>query len=406
MGELWRRALRASTYLLVVLGSGLVTLVMLPLTLAVALTIPIGGLGFVLLPRWVGLVGRWAAWHRGWASRFLGVPVTRVPGREASGFRELWGRPSTRRVLLWLPAFAPASIVLGLVGLLALAMPLSAPQYLFWWAVPEEEPLLLLWLPVLDWGTALATAVGYAVVGCALGVGAAVPAARAHARMTLALLAPTEAELLAARVDELSRTRADVVDAHGAELRRIERDLHDGTQARLVAIAMQLGVAREAVEENPAVAALLKNAHEGAEEAMAELREVIQGIYPPILADRGLAGALTALAARTTVPTRLDVGELGVLPVAAETAAYFVVTEAVTNAVKHSGAGEIAVRLERTDGVLRVRVRDDGSGGVDEERGSGVRGLRRRVAALDGTVRVDSPAGGPTVIDVEMPCGS
>ncbi|ASU56976.1 MULTISPECIES: sensor histidine kinase [Nocardiopsis] len=405
MGAVWRRALRASTYLLVVLGSGLVTLAMLPLTLAVALTIPIGGLGFVLLPRWVGLLGRWASWHQGWASRFLGVPVPRVGGREASGFRELWGRPSTRRVLLWLPVFAPASTVLGLVGLLALAMPLSAPQYLFWWAIPGEEPLQLLWLPVLDWGTALVTGVAYTVVGCALGLGAAVPAARAHARMTLALLAPTEAELLAARVDELSRTRADVVDAHGAELRRIERDLHDGTQARLVAIAMQLGVAREAVE-NPAVAALLRNAHEGAEEAMAELREVIQGIYPPILADRGLSGALTALAARTTVPTRLDVGELGALPVAVETAAYFVVTESVTNAVKHSGAEEISVRLERADGVLRVTVRDDGSGGVDEERGSGVRGLRRRVAALDGTVRVDSPAGGPTVIDVEMPCGS
>ncbi|WP_435107667.1 histidine kinase [Nocardiopsis synnemataformans] len=405
MGVVWRRALRASTYLLVVLGSGLVTLAMLPLTLAVALTIPVGGLGFVLLPRWMGLLGRWASWHQGWASRFLGVPVPRVRGREASGFRELWGRPSTRRVLLWLPAFAPASTVLGLVGLLALAMPLSAPQYLFWWAVPEAEPLQLLWLPVLDWGTALVTGIGYTVVGCALGLGAAVPAARAHARMTLALLAPTEAELLAARVDELSRTRADVVDAHGAELRRIERDLHDGTQARLVAIAMQVGVAREAVED-PAVAALLGNAHEGAEEAMAELREVIQGIYPPILADRGLAGALTALAARTTVPTRLDVGELGTLPVAAETAAYFVVTESVTNAVKHSGAEEISVRLERADGVLRVTVRDDGSGGVDEERGSGVRGLRRRVAALDGTVRVDSPAGGPTVIDVEIPCGS
>ncbi|QUX28324.1 sensor histidine kinase [Nocardiopsis akebiae] len=405
MGAVWRRALRASTYLLVVLGSGLVTLAMLPLTLAVALTIPLGGLGFVLLPRWVGLLGRWASWHQRWASRFLGVPVPRVGGREASGFRELWGRPSTRRVLRWLPAFAPASIVLGLVGLLALAMPLSAPQYLFWWAVPREEPLQLLWLPVLDWGTALVTGVAYAVIGCALGLGAAVPAARAHARMTLALLAPTEAELLAARVDELSRTRADVVDAHGAELRRIERDLHDGTQARLVAIAMQLGVAREAVE-NPAVAALLRNAHEGAEEAMAELREVIQGIYPPILADRGLSGALTALAARTTVPTRLDVGDLGALPVAVETAAYFVVTESVTNAVKHSGAGEVSVRLERAGGVLRVTVRDDGSGGVDEERGSGVRGLRRRVAALDGTVRVDSPAGGPTVIDVEMPCGS
>ncbi|MFD6951120.1 histidine kinase [Nocardiopsis sp. TSRI0078] len=406
MRDVWERRVRSCTYLLVVLGSGLVTLVMLPLTLVVALTIPIGGLGFVLFPRWMGLVGRWAAWHQGWASRFLGVPVPRVPGQEASGFRELWTRPSTRRALVWMPPAAFAGTGLGLVGLLALGAVLTALQLPFWWAFPEDGGLHLLWVPVDDWGTALVSAAVHLAAGAALGLWAVRPAAGAHARMTLQLLAPTEAELLSARVDELKRTRADVVDAHGAELRRIERDLHDGTQARLVAIAMQLGVAREAVEEDPAVAVLLRKAHEGAEEAMAELREVIQGIYPPILADRGLSGALAALAARTTVPTRLDVGELGALPVAAETAAYFVVTESVTNAVKHSGAGEIAVRLERTGGVLRVTVRDDGSGGVDEERGSGMRGLRRRVAALDGTVRVDSPAGGPTVIDVEMPCGS
>ncbi|WP_150237832.1 sensor histidine kinase [Nocardiopsis quinghaiensis] len=406
MRDFWKRVARSNVYLLVVLGSGLVTLVMLPLTLVVALTILVGGLGFALLPRWVGLIGRWAAWHQQWASRLLGVPVPRLPDHEASGLRELWGRPSTRRVLLWMPLAAFANTGLGLVGVLAVGLVMTVPQFPFWWAFPEEYGLQLLWLPVEGWDMALAAFAGYLVVGAALGLWAARPAARAHARMTLALLAPTGAELLAARVDELKRTRTDVVNAHGAELRRIERDLHDGTQARLVAIAMQLGVAREATEGDPSVAALLRSAHEGAEEAMAELREVIQGIYPPILADRGLSGALAALAARTTVPTRMDVGELGALPVAAETAAYFVVTESVTNAVKHGGAGEIAVRLERTGDVLRVTVRDDGSGGVDEERGSGVRGLRRRVAALDGTVRVDSPAGGPTVVDVEMPCGS
>ncbi|WP_017570734.1 sensor histidine kinase [Nocardiopsis halotolerans] len=406
MGEVWARALRAATYLVVALGSGLVTLVLLPLTLVVALTVLFGGVGLVLLPRWVELMGRWAAWHQDRASRLLGVPVPRVPAPGTHGFRELWGQPSTRKVLRWMPLFAPTSVVLGLAGVCAFGLPLTAPQFLFWWAFPGSEPLLVLWVPVRDWGTALVSLVVYLTAGAVLGLWVVAPAARAHARMSIRLLAPTEAETLSARVDELRRTRADVVDAHGAELRRIERDLHDGTQARLVAIAMQLGVAREAVEEDPTVAALLRQAHEGTEEAMAELRDVIRGLYPPILADRGLSGALSALAARTTVPTRVDVGELGGLPVATETAAYFVVTEAVTNAVRHGGADEITVRMDRVGDVLSLTVRDDGSGGVDEEHGSGVRGIRHRVAALDGTVRVDSPAGGPTVIDVELPCGS
>ncbi|WP_160050286.1 MULTISPECIES: histidine kinase [unclassified Nocardiopsis] len=405
MRSVWERGLRSSAYLLLALASGMVTLVALPMTLVVVLTVSIGGLGFVLLPRWMGLMGRWAAWHRAGAARLVGLPVPRVPEPEAPDFRSLWRRPSTRRVLLWMPLSALAGIVLGLLGFLGVGLVLSAPQFLFWWAYPEGD-LQLLWLPMEDWGTALTGFATYLGAGTALFLWGAPPAARAYARMNLLLLAPTEAELLAERVDELKRTRAEVVDAHGAELRRIERDLHDGTQARLVAIAMRLGVAREAVDADPAVAALLRDAHEGTEEAMAELREVIRGIYPPILADRGLAGALAALTARTTPPTRLDVGELGALPVAVETAAYFVVAESVTNAARHSGAERIGVLLERVGDVLRVRVEDDGSGGVDEERGSGVRGLRRRVAALDGTVRVDSPAGGPTVILVELPCAS
>lgn len=406
MNDVWAQSLRASGYLLLAFGSGLAMLVALPLTLVVLLTVPIGGIGFLLLPPWLAAMGALATWFQGQASRLLAVQVPDVPGPGATGFRGLWREPSTRRVLLWMPVFTVVSLVAGLLGLFAVALPVSTAQFLFWWAVPEGQEPQFLWFPADSWGTALTTVAVQLVLGIVFFRWAVVPTATLHARLNLRLLAPTEAELLAARVDELSRTRADVVDAHGAELRRIERDLHDGTQARLVSIAMQLGVAREALAENPALAALLKNAHEGTEEAMTELREVIRGIYPPILADRGLAGALSALVARTTVETTLDVGELGPLPVSAETAAYFVVTEAVTNAVRHSGAREIRVRLERADGCLRVSVRDDGAGGVDESRGTGVTGIRRRVAALDGTVRVDSPAGGPTVVEVELPCGS
>ncbi|XKK37573.1 histidine kinase [Nocardiopsis sp. ARC36] len=406
MNEVWARALRASGYLLVAFASGLAVLVALPLTLAVVLTVPIGGLGFVLLPPWLGAVGRFAAWHQGRASDLLRVPVPELPGSGTPGFRALWREPSTRRVLLWMPVFTAVSMLAGLLGVAAVSLPVTSAQFPFWWALPEGMEFQFFGIPADGWGSALLLMAAQLVLGIVLLRWAVVPAAKAHARLNLRLLAPTEAELLAARVDELSRTRAEVVDAHGAELRRIERDLHDGTQARLVSIAMQLGVAREALAEDPRLAALLKNAHEGAEEAMTELREVIRGIYPPILADRGLAGALSALVARTTVTTRLDVGDLGTLPVAAETAAYFVVTEAVTNAVRHGAAEEILVRLDRVGGVLRVSVRDDGAGGVDESRGTGVTGIRRRVAALDGTVRVESPAGGPTVVEVELPCGS
>jgi signal transduction histidine kinase len=264
----------------------------------------------------------------------------------------------------------------------------------------------MLVVPVTSWAAALLAPVQVLVVG-ALGWWAVPRLARWHARVCLAVLAPSPDEAMAQRVDVLTRSRADAVDAHGAELRRIERDLHDGTQARLVAIAMRLGVAREALAADPQTAArLLEQAHEGTEEAMAELRAVIRTIYPPILTDRGLTGAVTALAARAGVPVRLEVDDPGRLPAPVEAAAYFVVSEAVANAARHSGATDVVVRMARRDGMLSIEVGDDGVGGADEARGTGLAGLRSRVAALDGTVAVTSPPGGPTVIAAELPCGS
>ncbi|RKS10601.1 signal transduction histidine kinase [Nocardiopsis sp. Huas11] len=405
MGFGWGRSRRAGGYLLVALGSGMLSLVMVPLTVVAALTVLIGGLGLLLVPRWLGVVRRWAGWHHRRAARLLGIPAARVPGPEGKGLGALLKAPATRRDLVWLVLFSVTGVVAGLTAVVTVGLAVNVALLPFWWVFPEEDGLGVFGVPVTGWGTALVGIVLQVPLFAAMAALVLPPVARALARMNFRLLAPSEAELLAGRVDELARTRADVVDAHGAELRRIERDLHDGTQARLVSIAMQLGVAREAVED-PRVATLLRNAHTGTEEAMTELRDVIRSIYPPILADRGLVGALRALAARTTVPVRLDAGELGTLPVATETAAYFVVTETVANAVRHSGASTVWVRLAREDGLLRVGVHDDGAGGVDESRGSGVVGIRRRVAALDGTVRVASPVGGPTRIDAELPCGS
>lgn len=223
-----------------------------------------------------------------------------------------------------------------------------------------------------------------------------------------ALLAPPPSARLTDRIEQLTATRAGAVAAHGAELRRIERDLHDGAQARLVSLSMRIGLAKRAYERDPAAARkLMDDAQDQAEEALAELRHVVRGIHPPILTDRGLAGAVRALAAGSglDVTVREDgVGDGSRAPAAVEAAAYFVVAEALTNAAKHSGADRATVELARTQGGLRVSVRDEGRGGAQGSGGSGLLGMRRRVAALDGTTEVSSPVGGPTVIEVELPC--
>ena len=405
MRNVRRRSLRALLYLWAVLFSGLVTLVLMPLTLVVASSMLIGGAGTVLLPRWLRSLTAWATGRRRRAARFLGVEATDPPDPATDRLRDVWATPSTRRTLVWMPVFTALSVPAGIVGLMAPGFLLAIPQTLLWWVFPEQYRTTPLGLPIDSWGSALWHLPLLAVLAVVITVWVAPLLARAHARLCVRLLAPSETETLAERVDELHRTRADVVDSHGAELRRIERDLHDGAQARLVAIAMQLGVAKETVSD-PGVADLLERAHQGTEEAMTELREVIRGVYPPILADRGLPGALTALAARTTARVVLDVADPGGLPVAVETAAYYVATEAVANAVRHGDAQNVSIRVVREDGLLKVRVVDDGRGGIDETAGSGIRGLRRRVAALDGRVRVHGPEGGPTVVEVELPCGS
>jgi signal transduction histidine kinase len=337
----------------------------------------------------------WADRHRGRAARLLDVPVDGTPS------------PRTRA---WPLVHGALALVSGLLVVVcagnAVASMIMIP---LWWAFPPDTRLRFLFDgPHLSgWGTVLTLGI-VQVIGFAaltyLGIG---PLARAHARICLAMLAPSPADRLSERVDVLTRTRTGVLDAHAAELRRIERDLHDGTQARLVAIAMRLGVARESLAGDPAMAAdLLREAHEGTEAAMAELREVVRTIYPPILADRGLVGALTALATRPGLPVHLDVGDLGTVPAAVETVAYFTVAEALTNVAKHSRATRVTVGLDRHDGRMSIEVTDDGIGGADQSRGTGLAGIGRRVAALDGRVLLHSPPGGPTRLFVELPCGS
>jgi signal transduction histidine kinase len=374
----WRRCGRSAAYLLVLLPGAVVTLLALPVW-------------------WHRALRRaWAGWQRGLAGWLLGieVPAHRAP----------W-----RREACWLAVSVLAGGPLGLVVLLLAGnLLLAAVVMPLWWAFPAADPVrLLIEVPVTRWSTALVLGTVQLVVLAGAGYLVLPALAGGYARLALAVLGPSAADRLAAQVADLSRTRAEVLEAHGAELRRIERDLHDGTQARLVAIAVRLAVARQSLPDAPpAVARLLREAHEGTEEAMAELRQVVRTIYPPVLADRGLPGALAAVSAGSGVHTALDVGELGQVPAAVQAVAYFAVAEALTNAVRHGRATGAWVRVQRRGARLSVVVGDDGCGGADERNGSGLAGIRRRAEALDGTATVDSPAGGPTEITVELPCGS
>ncbi|MEU2508052.1 histidine kinase [Streptomyces sp. NPDC007863] len=225
------------------------------------------------------------------------------------------------------------------------------------------------------------------------------------ARLARECFGPSERELLRRRIEELSLSRAAVVGAVDAERRRIERDLHDGVQQRLVALAMLIGRARRSGERDPEQAAgLLGQAHREAQEVLAELREVAWRVYPSALDSLGLEEALGGVAQRCALPLRIAYEVAGPLPRPVETAAYFVVSEAVTNAAKHSAASAVSVRVAGVPGgPLTVRVEDDGRGGADPA-GGGLTGLRGRVAALDGVLRIDSPLGGPTTIVAELPC--
>jgi signal transduction histidine kinase len=213
---------------------------------------------------------------------------------------------------------------------------------------------------------------------------------------------------LSARVRDLELTRAHAVDDSAATLRRVERDLHDGAQARLVALAMGLGMAREklgegASEDDVARARLLVDtAHQGAKEAITELRDLARGIHPPVL-DSGLPEALSALAARSAVPVALTTSIPQRPTPAIEAIAYFCAAELLANAAKHSAAAEVTIDAAEQGGVLRLRVLDDGRGGADPGRGSGLAGLRQRVRTVDGRMSVDSPQGGPTLVTVELP---
>ncbi|MFH8800547.1 sensor domain-containing protein [Streptomyces sp. NPDC017936] len=315
--------------------------------------------------------------------------------RERATWRDL-GHTLLMAVLLW-----PAEALLAAV---ALASPLSmaaTPVLLATVGGGRETKVLKVWT-VTDRPTACATAAA-GVLLLAAGAYALGAAAAARAALTRRLLAPRDGGP-AARVAELTRSRARLVDAFEAERRRIERDLHDGAQQRLVALTVTLGLARLDAPPGGPLAEQLAKAQEQAGAALAELRELIHGIHPKVLADHGLEAAVADAADRSPVPVDLDLELPGRLPPPVETAAYFVVCEALANVARHSGARRARVRGEHRDGRLVLELADDGRGGADAGRGTGLTGLADRVSVLAGKLSLTSPPGGPTLLRVEIPC--
>jgi signal transduction histidine kinase len=320
-----------------------------------------------------------------------------------------WGKELTLAVIaaavflaIRVPAVAADLALAGLVlfGIYGVALG-------FFWPIHVPLPSPYGWdvryglVLVESRGTAIAAAFeGLALVGFGLWL---VP--RALDERTRALLrSATDAEL-AGRVVRLTRTRADAVDTATTELRRLERDLHDGAQARLVALGMSLRAAERMILTNPvAAAALVAEARESSAKVLDELRILVRGICPPVLADRGLADAVRALALDTPLRTEVEVDLAGRPDLPIETACYFAVAEALANVVKHAEARQVQVRIAHADGILRISVIDDGCGGADPQRGTGLLGLERRLGTFDGVLAVNSPAGGPTIIAIEVPC--
>jgi signal transduction histidine kinase len=408
-----RRVLRARTRVVLGalerLGGGLGTAALALFTLFGLLVVAAAclvGVGLFLVPTALRVLRVVADRERARLSRW--GPDVIGPGPAPAGIRTAVTDRFVRRELGWLFVHATLGLVIGLVGLSLPINTLRDGSFPLWWkALPAGEATASLgFWPVHDLAGALAVSalgVFWFVVLVTLGSGMA----RLQAWPGRRLLAPPADVDLSLRVAELSATRAAALDAHAVELRRIERSLHDGTQNRLVAVTVLLGATRRALARDPSAAeAMLDQAHDAAEQALAELRTVVRGILPPVLTDRGLSGALAGLAANCGVPCRVDVDISGRCAASVEATTYFVVAEALTNVARHSGARNAAVTVRRQGGRLIVAVEDDGKGGADEHHGSGITGIRRRVEAYDGDLTLTSPPGGPTILTVELPCGS
>jgi signal transduction histidine kinase len=386
----------------VLLAGGLIAAAAFALLGAALFTLvfsPVAGLGLPFLAVMTWLVRPLTSLERRRVRLVTGTPVAEayrpLRGSLLARVRTLLTDTGTWRDLAWLAVQIVAG-ALGLAFLAALAgglVCLAAP--LIWYLHPHSGAFPLMMLALVPLGAVLVVVAWWACPRMSVG----------SARLSGWLLAPAEGARLRAQMEHLAESRAETVDARAAELRRIERDLHDGAQARLVSLTMSLGMAEEEIDRRPdAARQLVAEARASARTALNELRHLVRGIHPPVLTERGLGGAVEALALASAVPVEVDVQLDQRLPAPLESALYFVIAEALANVARHSSASWAFVRLWRDEGRLRLMVRDDGHGGADPIRGSGLRGIQQRLAAFDGSLTVASPPGGPTELFAELPC--
>ncbi|MGW4058290.1 sensor histidine kinase [Amycolatopsis sp. NPDC004747] len=337
-------------------------------------------------------------------SPYLPEPAGSTPVRRC---HHLLGDRANWRDALWLLVDSSLGILLTLTPLLlilhgirGLTMPFlvgtEAAEWLGTWYVV---------LPVDDRPTAWFAA----ILGLAhfpLALWSAPHLLKLHARLAATLLAPTEVTRLTNRVQHLAESRDDAVGSQATELRRIERDLHDGAQTHLVAMGMTLDAAMRVLDSHPEAArSLMDEAKNSSAKALQQLRDLVRGIQPPVLVDRGIADAIRTLAIENPLRIETTIDLPGRPSLAVETAAYFSVSELLNNAMKHSGADSGAINVHYEFGRLVINVSDNGRGGANTEGGSGLRGIEKRLAPLDGFVTILSPLGGPTMVTIEIPCG-
>ncbi|MBK5992011.1 sensor histidine kinase [Streptomyces microflavus] len=395
---------------------GLAVSIVLFVLAVVSIAFVLLGIGVFTTPVVLQAVRRHANQRRFWAADWSGVriaaPYRPFPPDLRGGVTGQVERttlllkdPATWRDLQWLLVDMTVGPVVAMLAAALLIYPVEGLVLAAGlWHVFRNDPYWYGFVPVDSQGTALA-ALALGVVILAVGLKAAEPLLRLHFLIARPLLAPTPEQTLAQRVDRLTETRHEAVDTAASELRRIERDLHDGAQARLVAMGMNLGTIEALIEKDPAQAKkMLAMARESSAEALTELRDLVRGIHPPVLAERGLGDAVRALALRLPVATEVTVELPGRAEASVESAAYFAVSEALTNAVKHAGGDRIWVDLHHGGGMLRISVTDNGGGGARIGSGSGLSGIERRLGTFDGVLAVSSPAGGPTMVTMELPC--
>lgn len=408
----WREGWWATTGLVLGLLTAALAVVLVVLGVAGLFSVPAMGTGMLLL-----VPSLWGAWllgrlQRGMLLVFAGVDIGPPPPSRAPTWRRVLGLDEPRlRAFGWAALHCLWGVLAGAVVLFLLVQGLALTALpLVGLAAPDEGSRVLGLVVVSGtFGYAVASLVGLLVLLAVPWVGRGMVSVDvALARWLLGDDPQRQLREMSHRVATLTTSREETVDSVEAERRRIERDLHDGPQQRLVSIAMNLGLARSTMDSDPEGArSLIEEAHASSKEAIVEMRQVARGIVPPILTDRGLDAAVSALAARSPVPVTVEARLPRRPDPTVEAIAYFCVSETLTNAAKHSGARHVRVQLDvtpATDGErLWVTVADDGRGGAAVGHGTGLTGLRQRVTSVDGELHVHSPLGGGTTVTISLP---